>query len=225
MNKEILFCQYCDKEVEVEYRKQNVISKINGESIELELQIPYCKECERELSNNDLEDYRYEMLYKEYRERKGLLQPEEIKRIREKYKLSQRAFSRVLGFAESTINRYELGAIQDNTNNSLIKLADNPENMKMLLMQNKKNLSTVEILKLEKIIKVLLEEKRKEENSIENSLEIILEKVTQNEKRIDVINKKVDVISKKIDITRDSEKYGLSYTKKRLNTDRWAITA
>lgn len=57
-----------------------------------------------------------------YRQRHGLLQPEEIRRIREKYGLSQVAFAKVLGLGNKTVARYENGSIADMAQNNLIEL-------------------------------------------------------------------------------------------------------
>lgn len=220
-----LFCQYCDLEGDIEYKRENITSNINGESIIIELDIPYCKSCGAELSDNDLEDYRYDLLYRAYREKRGLLHPEEIKELRVKYELSQRAFSRVLGFAESTINRYELGAIQDNTNNALIKLSSNPENMLLLLEQNKKNLSNTEALKLKSRIELLINEEKDNSDSIENELKAIIEKVTRNERKLDLMNRKIDAITRKMETTsKDNEKYGVTYSTRRSNKSAWEIS-
>lgn len=46
-------------------------------------------------------------LYDMYKKEKGLLQSSEIKNIREKYDLSQKDFSIILGLDETSIERYE----------------------------------------------------------------------------------------------------------------------
>lgn len=198
MNKEILFCQYCDSDVNVQYHREKITNVINGESISIEIDVPYCSKCKKELSDLDMEDERYELLYNEYRKIKGLLLPIEIKEIREKYELSQRAFSRVLGFAESTINRYELGAIQDNSNNSLIKLSNNPENMKYLLDQNRNNLSESEQSKLQTKINQLLNKQEIDVISIEEKLNFLIEKSYKNDNKLANIDRKIEMINRKI---------------------------
>lgn len=224
MKKEMLFCQECNLDVKVKYIKEKTVSNINGESITIDMEVPYCEKCGKELSDLELEDARYDLIYTEYRKKKGLLQPYEIKTIREKYELSQRAFSRVLGFAESTINRYELGAIQDNTNNLLIKLAKEPENMILLLEQNKKNLNSLEISKLSEKINQLLKGKADGSETEDTKLNIILKKVCENEKKLDFINRKLDIVTRKIDVSSmNNDKYGLSNISRKKNNDSWSM--
>ena len=79
----------------------------------------------------------YKKAYKKYRTIHNLLNPEEIKSIREKYDLSQNEFSNLLGWGEKTICRYENGAIQDNVHNDLLKLLkDNDQNIIFLRKSN-----------------------------------------------------------------------------------------
>lgn len=52
--------------------------------------------------------------------------PQEIKRIRKKYGLSQKAFARLLGIGEASMARYERGKEPTRANANLIRAADNP---------------------------------------------------------------------------------------------------
>lgn len=57
------------------------------------------------------------------------LTPRDIKRIRGKYGLTQKAFARVLGIGEASIVRYENGQKPTRANANLIRAADIPEFM------------------------------------------------------------------------------------------------
>lgn len=203
LNNEV-YCEQCGKEVEVNYIKKQVIHKIYGEDIEVEVTIPYCKENGCELSILDLEEERYDQAYNKYRKIKGLLTPEEIKNIREKYGLSQRAFSRVLGFSESTVNRYELGAIQDSVHNIIMLLSSEPANMNILLSQNKSNLSSREISLLQTKIKEL-DNLNSDPN--ENILISLKEEISEISKKIGHFDKKIDGLEKKFDLNIYSYKW------------------
>lgn len=195
-----LFCNKCDKEVSVNYEIKEVVQKINNEDIFIEAKIPYCKECNEELSDLDLEEIRYDLAFDKYRRLKKLLSSNEIKDIREKYGLSQRAFSRVLGFAESTINRYELGAIQANTHNMVILFSKYPNNMIMLLNQNGDNLSDNE----KRVLEVRINEIMSEDIEYNGEEQNIIFKDAMNR----LINT-VDEMSKKINsIDLRLEQYG-----------------
>ena len=62
--------------------------------------------------------------------------PEEIKKIREQYGLSQRSFARLLNWGDKTICQYENGSIQDRAHNSLLLFLREPEKMRTYLTEN-----------------------------------------------------------------------------------------
>jgi HTH-type transcriptional regulator / antitoxin MqsA len=64
------------------------------------------------------------------REDEGLLGPQEIRAIRERYRLSQADFERLLGTGPKTVTRWERGTVvQNRATDSLLRLvAENPEN-------------------------------------------------------------------------------------------------
>ena len=62
--------------------------------------------------------------------------PKEIKKIREQYGLSQRAFAKLLNWGDKTNYRYENGSIQDRAHNSLLLFLREPENMRTYLTEN-----------------------------------------------------------------------------------------
>lgn len=145
MKKKELFCVKCDEPRKTELKLTTIIHNIKDEKIPVEIEVPYCTICGSQLSDLDIEEQHFNIALDEYRKRKNLLFPSEIKKIREKYGISQRAFARALGFAEPTINRYEQGAIQDVVHNNMILLVDQPENMYKIAMQNRNNLSEKEL--------------------------------------------------------------------------------
>ncbi|MDD4347391.1 MAG: type II toxin-antitoxin system MqsA family antitoxin [Desulfitobacteriaceae bacterium] len=146
MEKKKLFCIKCDEKTDYVLKSIDIVHVIKGENITLKnIEIPHCSVCGEQLSDLDIEENHFEMALNKYRADKSLLMPVDIKKIREQYGLSQRAFARALGFAESTINRYELGALQDSTHNSILLLSKQPRNFLTIAMQNKEKLSENEI--------------------------------------------------------------------------------
>ncbi|QPM68153.1 type II TA system antitoxin MqsA family protein [Atribacter laminatus] len=97
---------------------------MKGEPIEVLAQVAVCPQCNQDLYDDELDSQTQQSIFNQYRQKHGLLTSEEILRIREKYKLSQKAFSRLLGFGEVTIHRYELGSIQEKTHDLLIRQAE-----------------------------------------------------------------------------------------------------
>ncbi len=179
-----LFCVKCDERVDIYYKTIDVTHKIYGEEIVVSASIPFCHECSSRLSDVDTEEDQYDMALNEYRRRKNLLTPAEIKNIREIYGLSQRAFSRALGFSESTINRYELGAIQDKLHDNLISLAKNPKIMIEIVNRNKTNLSPEELCLIQQ--KILELTPKESENLTTSVLEHLTAKVVEIDKKLDM---------------------------------------
>lgn len=123
------YCGYCKKNTggQIIFKKETF--KVKGEDISINSSVVKCEECHREIFVEKIDEKNLEMVYAEYRRRHDLLFPSEIKKIREKYTLSQRSLARILGWGEITIHRYESGGLQDNVHNDLLKLISNPENM------------------------------------------------------------------------------------------------
>lgn len=84
-----------------------------------------CPECGEEFLTFEDAEKVEEKAMQVYRERKGLLSPQEIKSIRNKYNMSQVMFSRVLGLGEKTVTRYENGYLPELAQSNLIRLVDN----------------------------------------------------------------------------------------------------
>ncbi len=202
-----LFCTNCDEYRGYTKRLTEVVHAIKGEEIIVKIELPYCIECGNQLSDIDIEEKHFDMALTEYRKRNRLLQPNEIKSIREFYGLSQRAFSRALGFAEPTINRYEQGAIQDSLHNNIIKLVRKPENMISMAEDNKANLSVKEfesicqnanaLMSVEKgsvTPEFLRNELEKHTNEIKAELSKMYTFAQKNSSKIDVIEKKLSTM-------------------------------
>jgi transcriptional regulator with XRE-family HTH domain len=86
-----------------------------------------------------------------------LLQPHEIKEIRQQYHLSQRQLAKILGWSHATLSRYETGAIQDTSHNNELVLLRNPENMLEILETNSVNLSEKELKRLKRNVYDMVE--------------------------------------------------------------------
>lgn len=130
------YCDECGKEVETKVVTQKECYDVCGEQIEVDAQILVCADCGEELFCEELDSATLVSAYNEYRRRHKLLLPEEIKKIREQYGLSQRSFAKLLNWGDKTICRYENGSIQDKAHNSLLLFLRNPENMRTYLIEN-----------------------------------------------------------------------------------------
>lgn len=128
------------KDLEIDFMEKVAIEKDSGEEI-------YIRDLEIE---NDIK------LYDIYKQEKDLLTSFEIKRIRDKYDLTQKDFSKLLGFGEITIHRYENGTIQTEANNSIIKMADNPQLFLKLIEKHNESVDELIYSKLHSKIQDLI---------------------------------------------------------------------
>ncbi len=134
------YCEECGKEVETKIAVKRERYDVCGEEIETDAQVLVCAECGEEFYCEELDEATLLRAYNIYRRRHKLLLPEEIRRIREQYGLSQRSFSKLLNWGDKTIRRYENGSIQDKAHNSLLLFLREPENMRTYLMENEVSL-------------------------------------------------------------------------------------
>lgn len=142
------YCEVCGREVETKIITRKEILNVCGEDIEVDAQVMVCAECGEELFNEELDSATLINAYNEYRRRHKLLLPEEIRRIREQYGLSQRSFAKLLNWGDKTIRRYENGAVQDRAHNSLLLFLREPENMRTYLTENEVALDEKQISRL-----------------------------------------------------------------------------
>lgn len=130
------YCDACGKEVETKIISRQESFNVCGEDITIEAQVMVCAECGEELFCEELDSATLVNAYNEYRRKHKLLLPDEIKKIREKYGLSQRSFAKLLNWGDKTICRYENGSVQDKAHNSLLLFLREPENMRTYLTEN-----------------------------------------------------------------------------------------
>ena len=163
------FCPDCEEYTNVTLGIEKEVYNVRGEPIEIEAEVAICQECEARIFDEGRDSRNLEMAYSRYREKHNLLSPDGIRRTREKYGLSQRALSRLLGWGEITIHRYEGGAIQDNVHDSTLRLIEDPRNMQRLFEANRSKLLSYIATRLEKRIASFLQED--EEQSFHISFE------------------------------------------------------
>ncbi len=113
-------CPICEGVRNLIYGSQQEKMMVRGEEIDVSVNLFYCPTGDHYFQSFDDNEERIQIAYREYRKRKGFLQPEEIKKIREQYGLSQRTFARFLKWGDITIHRYESGAIQDDAHNDVL---------------------------------------------------------------------------------------------------------
>jgi putative zinc finger/helix-turn-helix YgiT family protein len=115
------FCPNCEKESQLELIQKTEEYNVRGEAILVEAEFYHCMECGEVFENPKSSIDPYDAAYREYRSRKGMLQPEEIRAFRNRYVLTQKEFSDLLGIGIATLNRYENGALQNAAHDNNIK--------------------------------------------------------------------------------------------------------
>lgn len=152
------FCPNCEKFADVKLEKTRQVWNVRGEPIEIKSEVAICQACRAKIFNEELDSRNLEKAYAAYREKHKLLSPDEIRATREKYGLSQRALSRLLGWGDITIHRYESGAIQDKVHDSTLRLIEDPQNMQKLFETSRVKLASYKAKRLEKTIANFLQE-------------------------------------------------------------------
>lgn len=142
------YCEVCGREVETKIITRKEVFNVCREDIEVDAKVMVCAEFGEELFNEELDSATLINAYNEYRRRHKLLLPEEIRRIRGQYGLSQRSFAKLLNWGDKTIRRYENGAVQDRAHNSLLLFLREPENMRTYLTENEVALDEKQISRL-----------------------------------------------------------------------------
>jgi len=152
------FCPNCEEYTEATFGVEKEVYNVRGEPIEIEAEVAICQKCGEKIFDEERDSRNLELAYSQYREKYKLLSPGEIRTIREKYGLSQRSLSRLLGWGEITIHRYENGAVQDNVHNSTLRLIEDPQNIQRLFEANRNKLPSYTAARLEKRIASFLQE-------------------------------------------------------------------
>jgi len=146
------FCPNCEEYIETTVRVEKEVYNVRGEPTEIEAEVTICQKCGEKIFDEERDSRNLKIAYSHYRENHNLLSPDKIRTIREKYGLSQRALSRLLGWGEITIHRYENGAVQDDGHNNTLRLIEDPENIKTLFEANRNRLPSYVATRLEKRI-------------------------------------------------------------------------
>ena len=103
------FCDTCGEFVCSSIQNTTETFHVRGIDITITSPARICENCGEIVFDEGLDDEKLKLVYRAYREQKGLLQPEEIRAIRERKNLTQEEFSKVLGF---NVARYENGSLQ-----------------------------------------------------------------------------------------------------------------
>ncbi len=129
-------CPYCEKLTNQELVTKNDEYNVRNEIITVENSFFVCSACEEEIEDNRLPDPLIDV-YRKYRDIKGYIHPNELIGFRNKYNLTQKELSNMLGFGAVTLSRYENGALQTDAHNVSLEMAMQPSSLKMLVEKNR----------------------------------------------------------------------------------------
>ena len=149
---ELFYCYDCHEMQETKTIEKELTFDVKGCPITLSVPVRVCAKCGSEDLDIDLDETILNRFYEEYRRQKNLLSPERIQAIRNMYQLSQASFSKLLGFGEKTITRYENGAIQDVCHDNIIRLVESMETFIRLWKERKDCMTAKEQERVEAII-------------------------------------------------------------------------
>ncbi len=116
-----LICPNCEMERLVEPTKQSKEIEVMGEIFTVHVKLYKCTKCNEIIEDPHEPQDELDLAYRAYREKHEMLQPEEIKAIREKYGLSQEEFADMLGWSVATISRYEKGSLQNKLHDKILQ--------------------------------------------------------------------------------------------------------
>ncbi|MCC5906397.1 MAG: DUF4065 domain-containing protein [Balneolaceae bacterium] len=115
------------------YTGGEVIRQINNEELEFrgeKFTISYnnykCVDTGKEFTTRDIDELNMHLLHSAYRKKHNIPFPEEIKNIREKYRVNQTKMAEILGFGPNTFRNYENGDVPQLANAKLISIASKP---------------------------------------------------------------------------------------------------
>lgn len=137
------FCPNCEKDTRQKFIEKTEEMNIRGEMIPVHLEYYLCEECgmDFEIPHPDYDPL--DAAYREYRNRKRMIQPEQIKKFRKELGLTQKEFCEILGIGIATLNRYENGALQSEAHDQIIQLCMQPDNLLGILEKKTELLSDV----------------------------------------------------------------------------------
>ncbi len=164
------FCVECLEANNCTHFQQEKSYQVKDEEITINADFLRCNSCGNLVPDLELDESNYQQVYAEFRKRKSLLQPQEIKEIREIYGISQRNLAKLFCWSHATLSRYESGAIQDNDHNNQLLMLRNPENMLSLLERGKDRILIRDYNKIKSRTLSIINESREERlfNTIEN---------------------------------------------------------
>ena len=169
-----VYCPYCREEKKYNVEKREV-KEFRGKEIDTYENVAVCLACKNELYIAKLEEENTQRIYDVYRKTENIISAEDIISLRNKYDISQRELTAILGFGKMTINRYERGGLPTKSQSDYIKLLIENESKFIEKVKEAYNKNNITDKTYNKIIS-----KSSSEVLIENDLQDLLRKIIIN---------------------------------------------
>ncbi len=146
--------------IEMKLIKEKEILPYRKDEFEIVYHSFECDQTKERFTNDDLDLININQVHNLYREKYGIPFPEEIKAIREKYEVSAKKMSEILGLGSNAYRLYESGEMPTVSNGRLILSIKEPEEFKKQIELSTHLLKENEILKLLRNVDKLIEDER-----------------------------------------------------------------
>jgi putative zinc finger/helix-turn-helix YgiT family protein len=140
MDKKV-YCSKCEQKQHYFVKQEELTRKVKDNTYTLDVKVAHCAVCDEEVYIPEISDQTQQSFFNAYRVDHQLLTVDELISIRKNLGLNQRDFSRLLGFGEITISRYELGSLPSKNNSQTIKKISDKKNLEEKYEQNKSLMS------------------------------------------------------------------------------------
>ncbi|AUJ31635.1 MAG: type II toxin-antitoxin system antitoxin SocA domain-containing protein [Liquorilactobacillus nagelii] len=116
--------------------------EIRGEKINIVSNAKFNTETDQKIFDEELDELAIGKAFDEYRDRHNIITPTRIKKLRNKFNLTQRDFAALLGWSATTIATYETGALASNANNTILVALEKDKVLAQSLYNSRKNMMT-----------------------------------------------------------------------------------
>lgn len=101
-------------------------AKFRGESYNYIYHYYECEQTHERFTTTEIDEENTRQVYDQYRKKYGIPSPEEIKRVKADYGLSNAKLAAILGFGENQIAYYLDGEVPSNSNGKTLSVIRNP---------------------------------------------------------------------------------------------------
>jgi len=135
------YCPVCQNTVPVKAISKKETYPVRGVDITIDATVLICETCGEDIFDLELDNANLSKAYEVYRKQYGVLSSEDLKRLRQKYNISQRTLAKLLEWSPATIYRYEKGNLPTPAHNECLKRLYDPMEF-MNLLRDKEFLLT-----------------------------------------------------------------------------------